>query len=350
MHAANVTAQYLDNDEDGEVDDAKVVASLVLEKASMVIFETDSEASLFFANIFDSCLGPTVNVQDLYQSEMIGGGGTGLANGIKWDASIEEIMHLIQSYGWGKVYTDLSPVGDTLLTRAMDTARGGNFTKVPDPYPDNAWYTYDDKTCNYQCMAVEYFYWALTSYLGHLSSHCTDIDNEWDLCTKSLVMSKDPAVTAIITDSKYGLPTVLPDTTYNGGIITVTESTAQDVLVNTGGNGGGPSPTPPVSSPTTSSPTTSPPTKVPTKQATPTPTTEPPTPGPANCEIADWYFVQNNGNTRDCSWIGKKPNRRCNKNGGFGECTVGEKCYNDPLYTPSCDRIRSYIACPDECA
>jgi len=271
MHAAKVVAQYLDNDEDGVVDDAAVVASLVAEKASMVIFTTDSEASTFFAKTFDSCRGPTPNVQDLYQSEIIGGGGTGMANGINWDASIEEIMHLIQSYGWGKVYPDLSPEGATRLTKAMDIARGGKFTKIPNPYPAKAWYTYDDKTCEYQCMAVEYFYWALTSYLGHLSSHCTDIAVEWDLCTKSLVMSKDAAMTAIITDSKYGLPKVLPDATYNGGTITVTKSTAQDIPVNTGGNGGGPSPTPPSPSPPSPPPTTPPSPPSPPSPPAPTP-------------------------------------------------------------------------------
>ena len=80
------------------------------------------------------------------------------------------------------------------------------------------------------------------------------------------------------------------------------------------------------------------------------PTSQTPTPGPANCDIANWYFVQNNGNTRDCSWIGSRPDKRCNKNGGFGECTVGVKCSKNPLYTLSCDRIRADIACPDECA
>lgn len=259
MHAAKVVAQYLDNDEDGVVDDAAVVASLVAEKASMVLFKTDSESSTFFAKTFDSCRGPTRNVQELYQEEIIGGGGTGMANGINWDSSIEEIMHLIQNYGWGKVYPDLSHKGTTRLTNAMDIARGGKFTKIPNPYPAKAWYTYDDRTCEYGCMAVEYFYWALTSYLGHMSSHCNDIASEWDLCTKSLVMSKDPAVTAIITDSKYGLPKVLPDTTYNGGTITVTKSTAQDIPVNTGGNGGGPSPTPPSPAPTSAPATPAPP-------------------------------------------------------------------------------------------
>ena len=36
----------------------------------------------------------------------------------------------------------------------MDAARGGWFEDTPDQYPDNAWYTYDDKSCGY--MMSEY--------------------------------------------------------------------------------------------------------------------------------------------------------------------------------------------------
>ena len=91
-------------------------------------------------------------------------------------------------------------------------------------------------------------------------------------------------------------------------------------------------------------------------QGSTSPTTSPtssPTLSPTDSEgCSDWYFVQNNGNTRDCSWIGSKPDKRCNRNGGFGECIVGTKCYNNPIYTetPSCPRMRAYIACPNECA
>ena len=33
-------------------------------------------------------------------------------------------------------------------------------------YPTDAWYTYNDESCDYGCQITEYTYWALTSILG----------------------------------------------------------------------------------------------------------------------------------------------------------------------------------------
>jgi len=69
----------------------------------------------------------------------------------------------------------------------MDKARGGRFTKVPRNYPRGAWYTYDDTTCGYDCMAMEYFYWVTTSILGAQRNRLDDLSNEWKLVTRQLV-------------------------------------------------------------------------------------------------------------------------------------------------------------------
>ena len=53
-----------------------------------------------------------------------------------------------------------------MITLAMDHARGGHFSEVPDEYPDEAWYHYDDETCGYECMAIEYMYWGFGTFMG----------------------------------------------------------------------------------------------------------------------------------------------------------------------------------------
>jgi len=51
----------------------------------------------------------------------------------------------------------------------MDIARGGYFDGPANPYPEGAWYTYDDETCDYGCMLTEYIYWATVTALGGLA-------------------------------------------------------------------------------------------------------------------------------------------------------------------------------------
>jgi len=97
----------------------------------------------------------------------------------------------------------------------MDKARKGKFQSPPRRYPAGAWYTYNDKTCSYDCMAFEYFYWVLTSMLGAQKARMDAIGNEWRLITRESVRSRDPAAWSIFTNPKYRLPTRLPTGTYS---------------------------------------------------------------------------------------------------------------------------------------
>ena len=100
----------------------------------------------------------------------------------KFDASLEEVLHLITDYGYAKVYPTAFSVNTTsLLTEAMDIARGGNFQTIPSSYPAGAWYTYYDETSDYATQATEYFYWGLTSILGaqDFTGRLDSIKNEW---------------------------------------------------------------------------------------------------------------------------------------------------------------------------
>ena len=67
------------------------------------------------------------------------------------------------------------------IAKAMDKARGGHFRRVPKKYPKGAWYTYDDRSCDYGCQVTEYTYWGLTSILGaqEFPGRLDNIKNEW---------------------------------------------------------------------------------------------------------------------------------------------------------------------------
>ena len=228
LHALNILSQYMDNDEDGGADNSAVMEELQKVKASMVMFATQREAEQFFED------GPPrkaeemwdrgeLRVQDLYGEETIPPGTSD-----RFDATLEETLHLITSAGYASAYPDIfgESAGSTLAA-LMDSARGGYFEDVPmrgsfadgkagGRYPERSWYHYTDTTCEYGCMVTEYIYWALTSILGAQSNldRCSDISVEWELCTGELVASRDSGVFALLTDPKYHLPTVLPDGTY----------------------------------------------------------------------------------------------------------------------------------------
>ena len=135
-------------------------------------------------------------------------------NGGTFDASIEEVWHLISNYGYAKVYPASFGEKSSLLTEAMDKSRGGHFEKIPTEYPQGAWYRYEDETCNYECMVSEYFYWSLTSLLGAQAGRYDEISHEWSLNTPELLKEKDREIYGLLTDKKYKLPTKLPDGKY----------------------------------------------------------------------------------------------------------------------------------------
>jgi hypothetical protein len=134
------------------------------------------------------------------------------------DASVEEILHTINHCGHVEIYPstfNLWP-NSSLMSDAMDIARGGQFINIPNQYPEAAWYHYDDWTCDYECMAIEYLYWCIVSHMGILddTQTCNGIDNEWELCTPELFESTDVSMYTILTDPQYKLPQLAPDGNY----------------------------------------------------------------------------------------------------------------------------------------
>lgn len=207
LHAATVLAEYLDNDEDGSPDNPAVVSEMVKRRASLVMARTEAELP-FLAHF------PGAS-QVLFGEETLPNGSG--ADG--FDATLEEVLHLITHVGYAHWKSDVfGEHKGSLVADAMDVARGGHFTRIPDRYPPEAWYTYDDRTCDYSCMVAEYIYWALTSILGaqDYPGRLEQIQHEWRLNTKSKVAEHDPLIFGILTDERYNLPSVQPDGNYAG--------------------------------------------------------------------------------------------------------------------------------------
>jgi len=227
QHAASVLAAWLDNDGDGCVDNPTVLTKLtekqdlgdgIKVQASIVVPGNDgtwtnalsesletagyfTNAPLFNGELLPSCSGPA-------------------ATSSCADATLEEIWHVITSVGYAKAFPTTfaeSSTSNSLLTQAMDVARGGKFTTIPTTYPSSAWYTYNDSTCNYKCMATEYIYWGVTAWVGALAGRGDQIKNEWKFETRAKLEAGDLKMTAIIKDtSTYKLPNISPNGTYYG--------------------------------------------------------------------------------------------------------------------------------------
>ena len=207
FHAASVLAEYLDNDEDGTADNQRIVNRLIDKKAwlLMAMNEEESSAAIRFPIRNSAFL-------ELYDEEV------SIINGNpRFDASLEEILHLITQHGYAEVYPNkFGENKHSEIGKAMDMARGGYFKNVPNSYPSDAWYTYDDKTCNYSCQITEYTYWALTSILGaqEFPGRLEEIQHEWRLNTKEKLKNGDELVYSLLTDPQFKLPVNIPDGKY----------------------------------------------------------------------------------------------------------------------------------------
>lgn len=211
LHAAAVWAELLDNNEDGTIDDPMLLSMLVYNNAMMPIFYSDGNAAMstFETNYSGSGVS-AVLFNDEIDPSQTGHWGA--------DASVEEIMHTINHVGHVNIEPtvfDLSP-NSSLLSQAMDSARGGQWITTPATYPSDSWYHYDDVTCDYECMAIEYLYWLQVTNMGILDdpSTCAGIANEWEPCSPTLLQSMDVLGYALVTNPTNKLPQSAPDGNY----------------------------------------------------------------------------------------------------------------------------------------
>ena len=211
LHVAAIVAELLDNDEDGIVDDPELFSALQSNQALMPVFSYDGNACM---NSFENYYNGDGVSAVLWRNEIDPSQPGVWGN----DATVEEVLHTINHVGHVSIYPttfNLSP-NSSMLSESMDIARGGQFLNIPNNYPEEAWYHYDDWTCSYQCMAIEYLYWCIVSYLGILDDPqtCNGIDNEWELCTPELFESTDLIMYSILTNLNYKLPQEAPDGNY----------------------------------------------------------------------------------------------------------------------------------------
>lgn len=207
LHVANILAQFLDNDEDGVVDNLIVHGDLKANSTFLFVWSTELERDSFVApNGTNGMHISNNNINLIWHSN----GHTGT-----FDNTIETVWTLITTFGYEFTYPAIfGNQANSELALAMDDARGGNFQNPPATYPVNAWYTNTEVTCNYACQLTKYNYWVMSSILGAHENRLTDIENEWKLNTSAKVQSDDVKAWTIYSNTNYNLPSVLPDGTY----------------------------------------------------------------------------------------------------------------------------------------
>ncbi len=219
LHVAAVAAELLDNDENGIIDDPKIKDELTNNYTVMPVFQSENGNAIdtFFDN-FDECTGAVLFRNEIDPTQPGHWGD---------DATVEEVLHTINSCGHVEVYPELFALepNSSELTDAMDVARGGQFITIPNPYPDEAWYHYDDWTCEYDCMAMEYLYWCVVTNMGILADTqtCNGIANEWEPCTPTMFESIDTLMFNLVTNYENNLPQLAPDGNYCTGNTSVVE-------------------------------------------------------------------------------------------------------------------------------
>ena len=213
LHTANVLAEYIDNDENGTPDDPEVLKYLA-ENNFVVPVWTDAD-TVFRETKCGQNFAWGASMYFDHDQWAIGG----IEKAGTWDANLEEVWHIVTK-GWGSVYPDAFGVRKpSLLTDALDIARGGYFEhEPPKRYPDSAWYKYYDPTCTYECQAYEYVYWALMANIGaldpELTDKCENSADEWAICTKSDLKAKDILIYQLLNEKNFNLPTRIPDGSY----------------------------------------------------------------------------------------------------------------------------------------
>ena len=191
-HAAKVTAQWLDNNQDGQIDDNNLQESLIKNKA-VVIMSKDGFSTVPMVQIISKFLGHAL--QDLSAEET--------NNPERRDASQEEIHHIIMNAGFQKMlpsaFSDQESDGSMLY----------EIWKYAD---DNGFYAYNDPTCDDACKTTEFVYLATAAYLDSQADLFSD---EMRVKTRAALKEELPEIIEIFESNAYVYPIhIWPDGNY----------------------------------------------------------------------------------------------------------------------------------------
>jgi hypothetical protein len=197
-HVASIAAEYLDNNEDGIVDDPAVNAALVANYAVMYLVD-EFDKFLYFDMSDSSAINRMKTTVAQHSGE------THPQALLTTDVTLEEVNHLLLFAGYGSAYPALrsqtadGPLPNNLLTNAMKISQqNGDYLRFDPP------------------ASSEFFYWGVTTLMGAQrlpGSHC-EKSGEWKLCTPAELQARNPMFYALLTNPLYKLPTRLPDGRY----------------------------------------------------------------------------------------------------------------------------------------
>ena len=209
---------YLENDNDGICDDPKVCDKLKEKDVTLAIYASEPN----FLDLIRTVLSGISMDIDLFASEIIPRSCAckNLDNcDNRFDATLEEVLHLITDIGVNDVYPEFannfqSTLGNYIKELNGDCGSGNDYINSSSGLCSGS-YAYDDCTCDESCFVVEGTYWALTSLLGAQEFRGDEINNEWLLYNSFLMESRAPELTQFLRDknSFHCLPLNLPNTT-----------------------------------------------------------------------------------------------------------------------------------------
>jgi len=189
IHAANVVAEWLDNDEDGQADESRLIKSLQANYPVLIMTQTGAD------NLTGDQIDHLLNIFAGYRLQDLGAQETNPVNGER-DASQEEIHHLIINAGWQTLLPDIfSEIAsdNSLLYQAWQLA------------DTNGHYYYDDPTCDDSCKVTEFVYLATAAYLG-AGAELDLASDEMRLKDQAALTESIPAIIQIFESEDYVYP------------------------------------------------------------------------------------------------------------------------------------------------